>query len=119
MIRRRYILQNGHCDNSVTLFMLYGKIYNGDIECYLKTRLENYDVDKLWAETTATSNNIHAMEELARTPLDFTISYLEENRKKVFITFHPSEYSQLNPMTSGGSSTSVIDRDTVYQGKRF
>ena len=36
----------------MTLFTLYDKIYSGEIKLDLKSSLENYDVDKLWAETT-------------------------------------------------------------------
>ena len=44
-------------ENSVTLFSLYDKIYNGEIE-FGELEFETYDVDKMWAESSAINNNL-------------------------------------------------------------
>ena len=91
-------------ENSVTLFSLYDKICNGEIE------FETYDVDKMWAESSAINNNLPLENEMFRTPLNFSVEDLQDNRKKVFIIFHVTPYTSLySSLTPGGNSGLVIE----------
>ena len=59
-------------ENSVTLFSLDGKIYNGEIE-FGEIEFETYDVDKMWADSSAINNNLPLENEMFRTPLNFSV----------------------------------------------
>ena len=97
-------------DVGISLFTLYDKIYNGEITFDLKSSLENYDVDKLWAESTSTNKNIPVLNQLVRTPLEFCISDVIEDHRKIFIIFHLSQYS---PSTSGCPISELEEVESV------